>query len=261
MRRVLVVLGVVVAIVLVVIGIRSYLARGGGEVEEAPTPVPTPEPTPTPAPTPSWMEGVTLKTSDEAVRDQAEELSSRAAWRRWLGQGDLVRRFVASVNLVAQGKSPRGQIEFLRPDEPFEVVERGGELVPDPASFRRYDTVVDVVTGTDPEMVVALYREARPLVRAAYAEISRPDARFDPLLRRAIDHLLSAPVPEQPTPLERKVVTYAYRDESLETLSDAQRQLLRLGPDNARRVQSWLREIRAELDRPPEKPEASGSAD
>lgn len=254
MRRVLLIGGIVVVVaVVVVLGVRSYLAdRGEGDVEGTPTPAPSPVPSPTPVPTPSWMEGVTLSDSDDVVREQAADLSGSSAWERWLGRGDLVRRFVASVNLIAQGKSPRNQVEFLRPQEPFEVVERGGDVFPDPNSFRRYDRVVDVMVGTDPAMVVELYREARPLVDAAYAEISRPGSSFDPLLGRAIDHLLDTPVPDGPTPLEPKVVTYTYQDDRLEGLSDAQRQLLRLGPENAGKVKSWLREIRSELTRAPE---------
>jgi hypothetical protein len=46
---------------------------------------------------------------------------------------------------------------------------------------------------------------------------------------------------------ERTVATFAYADERFESLSDAQRHLLRMGPDNVRRVQEKLQELREAL--------------
>ena len=232
------IVAVVVIAVLLAVGL-VLKGRGGGEApppaEVAATPVP--EPTATPSP----FSGVSLEGSDEAVREAAAGLAENPAWARWLAHEDLVRRFVASVNLVAKGRSPRSQVAFLRPKKRFRVVERDGEIVPDPASYRRYDTVVAVLTSIDPARAAALYREIHPLLDEAYREISRPGAQFDALLEKAIRHLLETPIPETAPALEEKVVTYRYADPRLEGLSDAQRQLLRLGPENARKVQAWLR--------------------
>lgn len=49
--------------------------------------------------------------------------------------------------------------------------------------------------------------------------------------------------------LEEKIITYSFADERLEALSGAQRQLLRMGPDNARTVQETLSEFRVALFR------------
>jgi hypothetical protein len=44
------------------------------------------------------------------------------------------------------------------------------------------------------------------------------------------------------------VLTYAYVEPALENLSAAQRQLLRVGPENAHAIQAKLRELAAQLD-------------
>lgn len=243
MRRVLVVVAAVVAVVAVVVGFRWYLGR---QEPAPPPPVPTPAPAPTPVP--SWVDGLTPDTADSAIRTAAAGLSGEAEWATWLGESDLVRRFVAAVALVAEGKSPRSQLAFLRPRGRFRAVERGGALVADPASYRRYEAVVRVVTSIDPVRAAALLGEAMPLLEEAYREIAPPGVPFRDTLLRALDHLLAVPVPDGPVRLEeRTVTTYRYADPGLETLSDAQKQLLRLGPSGGRRIQDWLAAFRSAL--------------
>jgi hypothetical protein len=70
------------------------------------------------------------------------------------------------------------------------------------------------------------------------------------VLERAIVELLKTPVVEGPIPLEQKKVMYEFADPSLEGLSAAQRQLLRMGPRNVRLVQNALRSVGAQLGIP-----------
>ncbi|HSO23493.1 MAG TPA: DUF3014 domain-containing protein, partial [Chondromyces sp.] len=51
---------------------------------------------------------------------------------------------------------------------------------------------------------------------------------------------------DQPGPIEveQRAIVYAYADDRLEHLSDAQKQLLRMGPENVRRVAATLGELR-----------------
>ncbi len=247
---------VAVAVVAVVIlAIVGWLVLRGGGDDTAPPPEPTATP-PVATPTPSLAEqlserlrGVTLGTSDAVVRELVSELSARPELAKWLASDDLVRRFVASVNNVAEGASPKTHLEFLRSSEPFRVEERGDRLVIDPRSWERYDTVADVVTSLDVEGTVALYRELEPLMVGAHREIAPPNVTFRERLDAAFAALMAVPVPDRPVEVEPKVVTYTYADATLEGLTGAQRQFLRMGPDNVRRVQAKLREIRAALER------------
>jgi len=212
------------------------------------------EPTPPPEPTPSLQErlserlaGTTLATSDAVIQELAAELSSRPELAIWLVNEDLVRRFVASVNNIATGKSPRQHVEFLRPDESFQVKEVQGRLVIDEDSFDRYHAVAQVFDSLDTEGLAALYGELKPLIDDAYAEISPAGRRFDDRLNQAVDQLLAVPVVDGDIQVEQKVVTYTFADERLEGMTPAQRQLLRMGPDNVRTIQAKLREFKAAL--------------
>lgn len=243
----------IAAVVLIIVAVAGWLLlRPAGT--EAPPEVATAEPTVMPSPTPSLAErlsarlaGVTLATSDAVVRQLVAELSSRPELAAWLASEDLVRRFVASVHNVADGVSPKGHLEMLRPSEPFRVRQRDGRLTVDPASWRRYDPVAGVVASLDVPGTVALYRELEPLCDEAHREIAPPGQVFRDRLVAAVDHLLAAPTPSEPAVVVEKVVTYTWADPRLEGLSAAQRQLLRMGPDNVTAVRSKLAELRAAL--------------
>ncbi len=212
-------------------------------------------PTPPTSPTPGLQErlsqrlaATTLSTSDRVVRELVSGLSAHPKLAAWLVNDDLIRRFTAAVNNIAAGRSPRSQLEFLRPKESFEVDETGDDtLVIEPSSYARYDTVAEVVASLDAEGTVALYRELEPLIDEAWAEIGPRDARFSDRLDEAFDELLAVPVLEGLARVEQLVITYAWADPTLEGMSDAQRHLLRMGPDNVAKIQNALGELRAEL--------------
>ena len=120
-------------------------------------------------------------------------------------------------------------------------------LIIEADSYSRYDLAAQVFASLDTEGTVTLYRELKPLIDEAYAEIGPADARFDDRLDRAFDRLLAVPVLEEPARVEQLVVTYAWADDKLEALSGAQRHLLRMGPDNVSLIQGKLGELRAAL--------------
>lgn len=186
-----------------------------------------------------------LDRSDQVVRRLAAALSAHPALASWLATDDLVRRFVVVVDNVAVGLLPRKEVPFLAPAEGFRAAPgQAGPPRVHPASFDRYDPMAAVVASLDPEGTLELYRRLRPLVdEAARGHLGYGADRFDATLRRAIVHLLETPVPAGPPALERRATSYHYADPRLEDLTDAQKQLLRMGPENQRRVQATLRRL------------------
>ena len=179
------------------------------------------------------------------VRAAAARLSAHPRFAGWLLSDGLLRRFVAAVDAVAGGYSPRDEVGFMRPERPFLVREEGGALVIAASSFHRYDTVAEIVQSLDVAGAVALYRRFEPRLEEIYAEIGWAGDTFDARFRTAVDHLLAAAI-DQPGPIEveQRAIVYAYADDRLEHLSDAQKQLLRMGPENVRRVAATLGELR-----------------
>lgn len=64
-----------------------------------------------------------------------------------------------------------------------------------------------------------------------------------------MNRLASTPVPDGYVEVRRGNVLWEFRDPALEALSPPQKHLLRMGPANARLVQSKIREIQAALGR------------
>ena len=182
-----------------------------------------------------------LSNLDGYVRPLLAVLSSRPELAALLASDGLVRRFAVSVEAIARGASPAGQVRAVAPRAPFKVQQRGGELVIDPASYARYDGLVRLVEDMEPGQLARLYGRLKPRLEEAHAELGA-GGTFDDTMTRAIQHLLAAPLPPPDARMQPAGGTnYAYDDERFEGLSAAQRQLLRLGPDRARRVQERLR--------------------
>ncbi len=190
---------------------------------------------------------VSLDESDGLVRKLAGELSSHPKLAMWLMSEELIRKFVAAVDNIANGQSPVPQIDFFKPDGDFRVVDEAGEFFIDPESYKRYDLVAEVFASLDPKGCVTLYKQLKPAIQDAYRDLGYPDTDFDGTLKKAIMELLKVPVVKNDIHLEKKVVTYTMVDTDLESLSSAQKNLLRMGPENVRVIQGQLRSMSQSL--------------
>jgi len=263
----------VAALALVAVGIGAYvllLRRQPPPISPAQEAVPpaaapgapvapaSPEPPAAPGGSePESVPGTTLPPlaeSDAVVRELAHGLSQHPGLSRWLSEQGLIQRFVAVVDNLAEGTSPRPHLLFLAPEASFQTVTRNGRLYVDPASYGRYDAAADVIASLDPRSSVELYRHLQPLCEDAYRELGHPPGRFDDVVAKAIHTLLATPVVDGEIELRPKVVTYAFADPRLEALSPAQRHLLRMGPRNVRLIQGELRALAAALGVPESEP-------
>jgi len=184
-----------------------------------------------------------LDASDPFVRDAARALSSEPRFAAWLADDGLLRRYVAAVAGLGEGTVPTGPLAFLRPAGRFEVRRAGGRTIADDAAYARYDSATGIFLSLDTAKVAALHRRLRPLLEEAWREVGDPALSFDQALARAVAPLLAVAVPEAAPELVADGVVWRYARPDLEALSAAQKQLLRLGPANARRAQAKLREL------------------
>ena len=196
---------------------------------------------------------VELDQSDDVVRKLAMDLSAHPQLASWLKTNDLIRKFTAAVDNIAHGLSPRPQIEFFYPPGDFKVIKKGRSYYLDPQSYHRYDQVADVFLSLDTDYCLTLYRQLKPLIQAAYSDLGYPHQDFQPTLIRAIAELLKVPIVEGDILLKKKVVTYQMADPRLESLSEAQKHLLRMGPENVRIIQGKLHELASGLGIPAER--------
>lgn len=184
-----------------------------------------------------------LDASDAFVRAAAGEISRHPSFAQWLAQEDLIRLLLVSVDNIAEGLTPRKHLRFLKPQGRFLVSDSESDLRIDPSGYHRYDRIADVVSSLDAEGCAELYFRVKPLIQRGYHELGYPDLDFDDRLGQAIAELLAVPVATEAPVLVEEVLRYEFADPELEALSDAQKQLLRMGPRNAQRIQHKLREL------------------
>jgi hypothetical protein len=196
---------------------------------------------------PLLLPAVGLDESDPVVREHARALSSSPRFGQWLESKELVRKFVVAVDNIANGLSPKPHIDFWGPAGAFKVVERASGTFIDESEYARYDPVAEVFLSLNTEAAVRFYRSLKTLIGEAYRDLGYPDTDFSDILVNAMGELLATPVVEGPIRLEKKVLSYAMVDETLEGLSQAQKQLLRMGPKNVRLIQAKIRELAAAL--------------
>ena len=220
------------------------------KAERAPQPAePQPAITPEKETAPSEQAGipqlppVELDKSDDLVRQLAKEVSSHPKLPVWLKSDQLIRRFVAAVDNIANGLSPRPHIDFFIPAGDFKVVKKANLYYADPEGYSRYNPVVDVVVSLDSKQCAYLFRGLKPLFQEAYRDLGYPDQDFQETFLRAVVELLETPVVEGDILLEKTVINYVMLDDELENLSSAQKHLLRMGPENVGAIQAKLREI------------------
>ncbi len=246
------------SVVLVAALLAAFWVHRVNQTQSATTPPPGPTASARKAPPEALGAGPAgplppLAEFDGYVRDAVGRLSSAKAVATWLSSDDLAQQFTSVVQGVSEGHAPMRQLARLRPSSPFNVVERNGRMVIDPASYHRYDGIADAVASLDPIACSRVYGTLKPRLEEAYAQLGIDGSSLDAAVEKAIASLLRTPVPSGDIAVQPHGGLYAYADPGLEALTPAQKLLLRTGPDNARRIQARLREIAVALGIPPER--------
>jgi hypothetical protein len=190
-----------------------------------------------------------LDQTDTLVRTLVQALTESPAVMAWLPTTGLIRNFTVVVANLADGATPAKQVKVLRPAAPFRIVTRDGGPAIDPRSYDRYNTIADAAASVNAAGAARLYATLKPRIEDAYRDLGTPGS-FDQTLERAIVALLSTPAIEGSERLKPKGIGYGYADDRLESLTAAQKQLLRMGPRNVRVIKAKLREIAIALGIP-----------
>jgi len=203
-----------------------------------------PEPT-AEAPRPAPPAPLTAEEGEALVREQlagaepglaklagsAHPLDSTAALIDGLGRGLILRKIVSS-----------------NPPPPGFKVQRSGDVIyMDPANYERFDGFAAGVSSLDTAALVERFHTLRPLYEATYEKLGLDPGDFDNAIIRTLDLVLATPEIEEPIALQTKSVAYVYADPALEALPPLQKQLLRMGPDNIRRIKQQARALRDTL--------------
>ena len=218
-------------------GARSFL--------RTPPPAPGISSAPGEAPPPLPVNLPSLDRSDDFVRLRASGLSKAPAFGAWLEQDFLIPRLAAAMSMIANGKLPRETFAAFAPRGKFLVVKKDGKVFVDPAGYARYDAFAALVSGVDAVAAAKLFSELEPLFDIAHRELGEKTAGARATFLAAAAELLETPRLEDGVLLKegKKGIGWVYADAELEGRSLAQKQLLRLGPQNQETVQAKLRAV------------------
>ena len=173
-----------------------------------------------------------------------EDVSAHPLYQRAIREGDVERRWAVVTDNLAEGVSPRKQLEFLAPSKPFSVEERGGATVISARSFQRYDAFAMAVSSVDVPVLLVMYRTMHLAIETAYRALGYPNASLDAVTVRALRRIVAAPVPRGDVRVDVAAGgVYTFADPALEDLGAVEKHLVRMGAHNERLIQQKAREI------------------
>jgi hypothetical protein len=221
--------------------------------EQAATPVPAPIAAPAAGPV-HPLEPLAAETplppleaSDAAVIDVAANLFKDSHWRDLLQLDNAVRRWVVTIDALPRERLAQRMNSVHPVGGTFLVGGEQDALVLSSANYSRYEPYVALAEAIDPAALVRAYRGLYPLFQQAYTELVRPDGYFNDRLIEVLDHLLATPDFPPNTELVQPSVAFRFADAKFEAMSVGRKALVRMGPDNARRVKAVLERVRAEV--------------
>ena len=209
-------------------------------------PVPTPDPAPAPTEVAEPV-ALTLEVSDPELRIALADAGDSTLLKTSLASGNLVQRCASVVDSVNRGRVPYKALPIRPPAEKFSVVKVENQSFLDPASYQRYDGYAAAIADLNTDTLVSAFNRFRPLLEQAYAGLGYPAEDFDNAVIRSLDRILATPELREPIALKRKEAIYLHADSRLEELTDVQKLLLRMGPDNAALIKGQAQALRSGL--------------
>lgn len=160
---------------------------------------------------------------------------------------NFIPRLVVIVDALPRKNVPRQHLPIMPPGGSFRVSGPEEDAVISPDNYDRYAPYVTLAEAVPTDALAATYFRLYPLFQEAYRKMGYPRGYFNDRLIAVLTHLLETPEVPGPIPVEAHVNRYVFRDKNLEARSAGQKVLLRMGPDNARRVKSRLQALRDAL--------------
>ena len=207
-----------------------------GEAEPAPESLPPIDPEP-----------LTAEAGDDLVRAQLALAGPGTGLETLAGNDHPLEVTAALIDGLGRGLILRKLVRLSPPPPGFRVQQSGDVIYMDPANYSRFDSFADRVSSLDTAGLADTFHTLRPLYESAYEKLGLDPGDFDNAIIRALDLVLATPEIGEPIALQAKSVVYVYADPTLESLPALQKQLLRMGPDNIRRIKQQARALRDEL--------------
>ncbi len=185
-----------------------------------------------------------LGESDPFTSDLLIQLFGEPAWKQLLTPQHFIQRLVLIIDALPREDLPMQHLPVRSPPGSFLTAGKPGAEIIATENFGRYAPYVALAEAVPPQRLADAYLRIYPLLEQAYRELGHPQTYFHDRVIEVLDHLLATPRVKGPIPVVEHINRYHYADPQLESLSAGRKILLRMGPDNARRVKKVLQQLR-----------------
>ena len=188
-----------------------------------------------------------LDVSDQAIKQALITTLRSPVLSTLIVNESIIANMVATVVNTADGKLPENVSMLTATKNKFSVFTKGDNQFITPESFTRYNVYAQTFAAIETDSLLRLLNDYNDEITTQFAQITLPNSDFNLTLINAINELLDTPTVSLPIAVESDSVMYRFVNPQLEALSPAQKQLVRMGPDNMRLVKRKLRELRDAL--------------
>jgi hypothetical protein len=190
---------------------------------------------------------VSEETGDQYARESIDAVNGGKALAQFVAGDYVVERAVAIIDALRRGEVPYKLLPVGKPSTTFPISDNGLRVTVDTAGFSRYDGFAQWVGGLNTPALVSLLNDYEMIATQALTRMGVTDFDIRSALLAATTQILSTPQVSVDAELMRREANWVYMDPELEALSSLQKQVLRMGPENADIVQQKARDIRGAL--------------
>ena len=190
---------------------------------------------------------VTEETGDRFARESIDAVNGGKALAQFVAGDYVVERAVAIIDALRRGEVPYKLLPVGKPSTTFPISDDGLRVTLDAAGFSRYDGFAQWVGGLDTTALVSLLNDYEMIATQALTRMGVSDFDIRSAVLAATTQILSTPQVAVDAELMRREANWVYMDPELEALSSLQKQVLRMGPENADIIQQKARDIRGVL--------------
>jgi len=217
-------------------------------IPEAVEPEPQPEPQTNSVSTSPTLPK--LDNSDEFIRERLLLINNKKEFSRWIKTDDLLRRTASYADGLSNGVLLSKIFPLTAPEGKFATHSSDGSIWLNAGNYERYDRSINTLTSLPMDSMAKMFHFSRPLLESAFSEMGYNPRQMDGIILQAIDVILATPIVAEPIRLSRDSVVYKFADPALESLLPLQKQLLRTGPENTKRIQQQAEALRDALLNP-----------
>lgn len=183
-----------------------------------------------------------LEESDDSVRKSVENVSEHLL--DWFNVKHIIRKYLVIINDLSQNQILYKHRKFLKISQKIVVKSDSRGLYLAQESYDRYNGLANAIADINTKKGIDLFLRFKPLFEQVYEEFGYPEEyRLEDIFMKAAASVLKAPRQKGRIALVQHSLRYKYADKKLEALNDVEKQMLRMGPENTKKIQDKLRQL------------------